>query len=317
MIRRFSCGTLRARNPYPRNVNDVCSCEPRRLASLQYTIRVLSGCNASPVWRIPLLERGQHLAGLLLAGAVDDRVVHVAFGELPWACGDAQHERGCAEFTGRRYMASRSLQVVVEQQYGQLWSGSGVGAVSTVRLPDETPFAASSASGYLMTSDSSANPIEPEPGVGSPPDYKPASPGSADALPWQSPSPFDPYPRAALATRDRPVAVGDTLPGREFPLGATPCVHRGMAGTNFAITSSVAESVTLCLFDEGGTETRIRLRDNDADVWHAFVPGVGPGQLYGYRLAGPGIRCGACVATRPSCCWTHMRRQSAGPSRSA
>ena len=147
-----------------------------------------------------------------------------------------------------------------------------------------------------MTSDSSANPIEPEPGVGGPPDYKPASPGSADPLPWQSPSPFNPYPRAALATRDRPVAVGGTLPGREFPLGATPCVHRGMAGTNFAITSSVAESVTLCLFDEAGTETRIPLQDNDADVWHAFVPAVGPGQLYGYRVAGPwdpvrGLRC--------------------------
>ena len=69
-----------------------------------------------------------------------------------------------------------------------------------------------------------------------------------------------------------------------------------MAGTNFAIASSVANSVTLCLFDAAGAETQIPLADNDADVWHAFVPGVGPGQAYGYRVGGPwdpaqGLRC--------------------------
>ena len=52
----------------------------------------------------------------------------------------------------------------------------------------------------------------------------------------------------------------------------------------------------MCLFDEAGTETRIPLPDNDADVWHGFVPGVGPGQAYGYRVDGPwdpaqGLRC--------------------------
>src|SRR6185369_4324659 len=87
-----------------------------------------------------------------------------------------------------------------------------------------------------------------------------------------------------------------TLPGRPFPLGATPGEQVGIAGTNFAIASSVAGSVTLCLFDEAGAETQIPLRDNDADVWHVFVPGVGPGQAYGYRIAGPwdpgrGLRC--------------------------
>ena len=87
-----------------------------------------------------------------------------------------------------------------------------------------------------------------------------------------------------------------TRPGRPFPLGATPGEQLGIAGTNFAIASSVAESVTLCLFDDAGRETQIPLRDNDADVWHAFMPGVGPGQAYGYRVAGPwdparGLRC--------------------------
>src|ERR1700761_7558936 len=86
------------------------------------------------------------------------------------------------------------------------------------------------------------------------------------------------------------------LPGRPFPLGATPGEQVGIAGTNFAIASSVADSVTVCLFDEHGAETQIPLRDNDADVWHAFVPGVGPGQAYGYRVRGPwdparGLRC--------------------------
>jgi isoamylase len=52
----------------------------------------------------------------------------------------------------------------------------------------------------------------------------------------------------------------------------------------------------LCLFDEHGAETRIPLPDRDGDVWHGFVPGVGAGQAYGYRAAGPydpgrGARC--------------------------
>src|SRR5581483_9756494 len=86
------------------------------------------------------------------------------------------------------------------------------------------------------------------------------------------------------------------LPGTPFPLGATPGEQAGMVGTNFAIASSVADGVTLCLFDKTGQETQIPLRDNDADVWHAFVPGIGPGQAYGYRVDGPwdpgrGLRC--------------------------
>ena len=68
------------------------------------------------------------------------------------------------------------------------------------------------------------------------------------------------------------------------------------AGTNFAIASAVADSVNLCLFDQEGAERRIPLRDHEADVWHAFVPAVGPGQAYGYRVDGPwdplaGLRC--------------------------
>jgi isoamylase len=87
-----------------------------------------------------------------------------------------------------------------------------------------------------------------------------------------------------------------TLPGTPFPLGATLGEQAGIAGTNFAIASSVADHVTLCLFDQAGEETRIPVEDNDADVWHVFVPGVSQGQAYGYRVGGrwdpaQGLRC--------------------------
>ena len=100
-------------------------------------------------------------------------------------------------------------------------------------------------------------------------------------------------PAARPAPDARPAVA---LPGQLFPLGATPGEHLGLAGTHFAIASAVATSVTLCLFDEAGAETRIPVTDNDADIWHAFVPGVGPGQAYGYRVGGPwdparGLRC--------------------------
>ena len=81
-------------------------------------------------------------------------------------------------------------------------------------------------------------------------------------------------------------------PGNAYPLGAT---YDG-SGTNFALFSEVAERVELCLFDAKGAETRVDLPEMDGFVWHAFVPGVEPGQHYGYRVYGPydpkqGLRC--------------------------
>jgi isoamylase len=67
------------------------------------------------------------------------------------------------------------------------------------------------------------------------------------------------------------------------PLGAEP----QQGGTRFAIVSEVATEVTLCLFADDGTETRLPLPARDSGIWHGFVPGVGPGQRYGYRVAGP------------------------------
>jgi isoamylase len=81
-------------------------------------------------------------------------------------------------------------------------------------------------------------------------------------------------------------------PGTAYPLGAT---YDG-SGTNFALFSEVAERVELCLFDADDTEHRVALPEVDGFVWHAFLPGVEPGQRYGYRVHGRydpdrGVRC--------------------------
>ncbi len=74
----------------------------------------------------------------------------------------------------------------------------------------------------------------------------------------------------------------DTWPGKPYPLGAT---FDG-AGTNFAVFSSSAERIELCLIDDEERETRIELTEVDADVWHCYVPGIRPGQRYGFRAHG-------------------------------
>jgi isoamylase len=95
----------------------------------------------------------------------------------------------------------------------------------------------------------------------------------------------------------RPAEVGETdrmkiWPGNPYPLGA---VYDG-GGTNFALFSEVAERVELCLFDDAGNETRVELPEREALVWHGYLPRIGPGQRYGYRVHGPydpaaGLRC--------------------------
>ncbi|MEA2477000.1 MAG: isoamylase [Actinomycetota bacterium] len=75
----------------------------------------------------------------------------------------------------------------------------------------------------------------------------------------------------------------DLWPGTATPLGAT----WDGEGTNFAVYSSGAEAVELCLFDGSGSEERVRLTEVRAFVWHGYVPGIGPGQRYGFRVRGP------------------------------
>ncbi|MFE1645964.1 glycogen debranching protein GlgX [Microbacterium sp. P01] len=71
-------------------------------------------------------------------------------------------------------------------------------------------------------------------------------------------------------------------PGSSYPLGATFDGN----GTNFAIFSEGAERVELCLFGDRGKETRVPLLEVDAFVWHVYLPTIGPGQRYGYRVYG-------------------------------
>jgi isoamylase len=72
-------------------------------------------------------------------------------------------------------------------------------------------------------------------------------------------------------------------PGAPYPLGAT---YDGV-GTNFSVFSEPAERIELCLFDGEGRETRIGLPEVTAFCWHGYMPGIGPGQRYGYRVYGP------------------------------
>ncbi|MFD8163674.1 glycogen debranching protein GlgX [Streptomyces malaysiensis] len=72
-------------------------------------------------------------------------------------------------------------------------------------------------------------------------------------------------------------------PGQAYPLGAT---YDG-AGTNFAVFSEAAVRIELCLLHDDGSETAVELRESDAFVRHAYLPGVMPGQRYGFRAHGP------------------------------
>src|SRR5947208_8393475 len=77
-----------------------------------------------------------------------------------------------------------------------------------------------------------------------------------------------------------------TWPGKPYPLGATWLGN----GVNFAIFSEHATGVELCLFDNIDApheNARVPLREQTGQVWHVFLPEVRPGQLYGYRVAGP------------------------------
>jgi len=72
-------------------------------------------------------------------------------------------------------------------------------------------------------------------------------------------------------------------PGRPFPLGP----EWDGDGTNFSLFSENADRVELCLFHADGSEERIEVEERTAFCWHCYLPGVGPGQHYGYRVHGP------------------------------
>ncbi|WP_328384548.1 glycogen debranching protein GlgX [Streptomyces sp. NBC_00400] len=90
------------------------------------------------------------------------------------------------------------------------------------------------------------------------------------------------------AVADEPLAPpADIRPGSPTPLGARYRTGPdGIAGTNFALWAGGAEAVELCLFDDAERETRHALTELTHEIWHGFLPGVHPGQRYGYRVHG-------------------------------
>ena len=77
---------------------------------------------------------------------------------------------------------------------------------------------------------------------------------------------------------------GPIQPGRPAPLGATPDED----GVNFAVFSRHATKVVLCLFDDEGREIEnLALPEREGHIWHGYLPGLRPGQQYGYRMDGP------------------------------
>ena len=79
------------------------------------------------------------------------------------------------------------------------------------------------------------------------------------------------------------MSTREIWPGMPYPLGAT---YDGF-GTNFVLFSEVATKVELCLFDGDGKEERLTLPEASAHCWHGYLPRVGPGQRYGFRVTGP------------------------------
>ena len=74
----------------------------------------------------------------------------------------------------------------------------------------------------------------------------------------------------------------DAWPGKPYPLGATPDAR----GVNFALFAENAAGAELCLFSDDGEEERLKMTEVTAHVWHVYLPGVKPGQRYGYRVNG-------------------------------
>ena len=111
-----------------------------------------------------------------------------------------------------------------------------------------------------------------------------------------------------VATREaRCLSVNRRLAlGTPAPLGAT----WDGDGVNFALYSENATGVELCLVDAIGQETRIPLRERTGFVWHGYVEGVRPGQLYGYRVTGRRSRSAGCASTTKRACSIRTRRRS-------
>src|SRR5262249_35777693 len=106
-----------------------------------------------------------------------------------------------------------------------------------------------------------------------------------DGAPLDSPERGRGGARGIAPERPR-IRIMRVWPGRPYPLGAT----WDGSGVNFALFSENATKVELCLFDGPDDDReahRIELKEHTDLVWHAYLPEVVPGQIYGYRVTGP------------------------------
>jgi len=90
--------------------------------------------------------------------------------------------------------------------------------------------------------------------------------------------------RVSMIRATIPSSLAGAWPGRASPLGAS----WDGSGVNFAVFSEHAEAIDVCLFDPQGSHElrRVRLPEKTNQVFHGYLPGVGPGQLYGLRAQG-------------------------------
>ena len=162
----------------------------------------------------------------------------------------------------------------------------------------------------------SRRPVQPLPAEELHPTRMPAAPAargcrSADWPRGSTWRPCPPCPGLPFFGKLQKVHV---WPGSAYPLGAT----WDGSDTNFALFSEVADRVELCLFNRRDrSETRVELTEVDGFVWHCYLPGVGAGQQYGYRVHGRTRRAAASGATRRSCCPTRTARPSRASSAGA
>src|SRR5438445_11598478 len=87
---------------------------------------------------------------------------------------------------------------------------------------------------------------------------------------------------SAMVRGTRSDSTVKVWPGTPYPLGAT---YDG-AGTNVSVFSEIAARVELCLFDDDGKQTCVDLPEMKGFIWHGYVPNIGPGQRYGFRVDG-------------------------------
>ena len=130
-----------------------------------------------------------------------------------------------------------------------------------------------------------SSPPVSSPPVSSPPfsDFEDGRGSAAPLTPVHQRKHGDPGRPGQIDTHAEPRVGSSPHPGLPYPLGATP--YDG--GTNFAVVADGVPGVTdvlLSLIGEDGSEQLLPMRERTYGIWHTFVPDIGPGQRYGFRV---------------------------------